>query len=178
MRLPRMTTRRWMIAVAILTLVAIAGTPVRHAWLRWDRARAEKREAKVKALLGEERLANMQLSPPRDGFAGVAAMFGVAGPAQRRAERAFVTINPLDRNQQLSRIAGQTIDVCRHVPDGVPATLILSRPRPVSDLVGILGPYSAQTTEDVGRLRGVEFFTYGYLDVGVHAGAIVAVRVR
>jgi hypothetical protein len=90
----------------------------------------------------------------------------------------LVAVNPLDGHQQLSRSAEQTNDACRRVPDGVPATLILSRPRPVSDLVGVLGPYSSRATEDLGTLKSVEFFTYGHLDVGVNAGAIVAVRVR
>jgi hypothetical protein len=87
-------------------------------------------------------------------------------------------VSPLDRHQQLSRTVGPTIDACRRIPDGVPATLRLSRPRPVSDLAGVLGPYSSRATEDVGTLKSVEFFTYGHLDVGVNAGAIVAVRVR
>jgi len=167
-----------MIAVAILTLVAIVGTSVRNVRLRWDGARAEEREAKVRELLGDERLANMRIRPPQDGFAGFVALFGIAGPAQRRGARAFVAINPLDRNQQLSRTVGQTIDACRRVPDGVPATLRLSRPLPVSDLVGVLGPYSSRATEDLWTMKRIEFFTYGNLDVGVHTGAIVAVRVR
>jgi hypothetical protein len=167
-----------MMAVAILTLGAIGGTSVHHVWLRWDRARAEKREAKVRELLGDERLANIRLRPPRGGFAGVAALFGIDGPSHRRAVIAFEKINPLGRDQQLSRTAGSTIDACRRVPDGAPAVLLLSRPRPVSDLVRMLGPYSTRATEDLGGMKRVEFYTYGHLDVGVHEGAIVAVRVR
>ena len=57
----------------------------------------------------------------------------------------------------------------------LPATLSLSRPLPVSDLVGSLGPYSSRAPEDLGRREGVGFFAYGNLDVGVRAGAIAAV---
>jgi hypothetical protein len=119
------------------------------------------------------------IRPRRDGLTGLLSLFGIQGPHERRGVRALERINPIERRtKSLSRAAGPTIDACRLVPDGVSAELILGRKVPVPDPLALFGPCSARSRGDIGTITGIEFYTYGDLDVGIKDGALVAVRVR
>jgi hypothetical protein len=132
----------------------------------------------VRELIKDEPLANMGIRVPHDGLTGLLYAFGIEGPQLRRGERTYQRINPIDRIKGLTRTAGPTIDACRNVPDGTPAQLILGRKVPVSDPLKVLGPYSARSRGDIGTIRGIDFYTYGDLDVGIKDGVLVVVRVR
>jgi hypothetical protein len=177
MRLPRMTrTRLWIIVAAVAVL--LSGAILQDLRTRRARVAADRHEVKVKALLKDEPLANMSLSPPRDGFTGLLFRVGIRRPAERAGERAYMRINPVDPIKGLTRPAGPTIDACRKVSGGVPAELILLRKVLVPDPVALLGPYSSRSKENFRRIKDIEFYTYGNLDVGIKDGALIVVRVR
>jgi hypothetical protein len=174
----RFTVRRMMVAAAVPLTVVLTGAALVARSRRSVEATARRQEARVRELISDESLAYMALRPARDGLTGLLYRIGVEGPHLRRGERAFMAINPVDPVKGLTRAAGPTIDACRAVPDGVPAELGLLRPVPVADPRAVLGPYSSRSRGDTGRLKGIEFYTYGGLDVGIKDGALVVVRVR
>ena len=180
MRLPRVwfTGRRMTIVVAVALAAALIGAALVARSQRSAEAAARRQEARVRELIRDEPLATMALRPARDGLTGLLYRIGVEGPHLRRGERTYMAINPVDPVKGLTRAAGPTIDACRAVPDGVPAELGLLRPVPVADPRAVLGPYSSRSRDDTGRLKGIEFYTYGGLDVGIKEGALVVVRVR
>ena len=180
MRFPRMrfTVRRTMIVVSVAVTVTLIGAVLVDRSQRWTKAAAKFQEARVRDLIRDEPLDNMSLRPALDGFTGLLYQFGVQGPHERRGERALMAINPIDPVKGLTKAAGPTIDACRAVPDGLPAELFLHRPVPGPDPQTVLGPYSSRSRGDTSRYKGIEFFTYGGLDVGIKDGALVVVRVR
>jgi hypothetical protein len=179
MRLPRMTTRRLVLVAIVVVSVSILAGVVHNTRQRWARAEAERHEAKVRELVNDEPLANMSLdAPPRDGVTGFLYYFGIQGPHRRRGERRFITINPIDPKKGLTRTAGPTIDACRVVPDGMPAELWLSRKVLIPDPLTTLGPYSSRSKGDFRRMKDIDLYTYGNLDVGIREGVLVVIRVR
>src|SRR5262245_31828033 len=105
LRRPRMTRGRcWALVVAAAALHF--GAVFHQLRIQWARAAAERHEVKVKALLKDEPLSNMWLSPPRVGFTGLLFRIGIRRPAQRLGERAYERINPVDPRKGLTRPAG------------------------------------------------------------------------
>jgi hypothetical protein len=160
----------WVIVAASAVLAVLAVAAARTLGEQRARAAAGRDEARVRALLRDTRVVNCGLQG--HPLSIMPAMFGRY--FQRRREMTLVRIDPLKKT------VPEVIDACRgeSASGGVPAEISLGREVPVADVREILGPYSSRTREDFRRLKGVEFFTYGYLDVGVHEGAIVLVRVR
>ena len=91
--------------------------------------------------------------------------------------QALTEINPIVPGKGLFRTAGQTIDACCTVPCGAPAELILEHKVPVPDPRALFGPYSSRTQGDLGMIKGIEFYQYGNLDVGIKDGVLIMVRV-
>lgn len=167
MRQPRARPAR---RPTLLLGAAILLGVVTFAFWRWQVARFERenaaREAPVRRLVNDAPLASLGLLSS-----------STLNPFRARGDTILTRINPIHPTRGLTRPAGPTIDACRAISGGVPAELILARGVPLPD-PSTLGAYSGRWTGAVGKIKEIEFFTIGRLDVGLKDGAIVVVRVR